>query len=393
MIQNQFDRIEKGDIESLVAGEVREGRTIDYKQGRVGDKDSDRKEFLADVSSFANASGGDLLFGVEERREGGKQTGIPEAVPGLAGIVADAEILRLENMLRDGIKPRLPGVRIRAVGGFSAGPVLVLRVPRSFAAPHMVTFQEHSKFYTRNSCGKYAMDVGEIRAAFALSEALPERLRRFREDRLARVVAQETPLPTGAGPWTVLHVMPVASLDPTTLVDLHKAERPGLCPLAADHIDRRFNFDGLLFHRSEYDLVSCRTYAQLFRSGAIEAVDARMLAIEDDKPKVIQIGFWERELIEKLGSYLALQRDLGLTPPVVVLLALIGVRGYHVPHGAFSDTKCPIDRDALLLPDLVIEDFSAKPEDVLRPAFDAVWQAAGWRQCLNYDQDGTRVRR
>src|SRR6266849_668165 len=106
MIQKPLDRIEKANLDSLVANEVREGRTLDYKQQLPSDAEKNKKEFLADVSSFANATGGDLLIGVVEKRDAeGKTTGVPESVPGLAGINPDAAVRRLENMIRDGIKP------------------------------------------------------------------------------------------------------------------------------------------------------------------------------------------------------------------------------------------------------------------------------------------------
>lgn len=162
MIQKPFDRIEKVDIDSLVANATEEGRNIEYKQALPGNADKQKKEFLADVSSFANASGGDLLYGVEEQRDGeGKPTGIPTSVPGVPIPNADAEIRRLENIIRDGIRPRIAGVHLRTVDGFANGPVLLIRIQRSYALPHMVTFQEHSRFYARNSKGKYPLDVGK----------------------------------------------------------------------------------------------------------------------------------------------------------------------------------------------------------------------------------------
>jgi predicted HTH transcriptional regulator len=210
VIHKPFDQIDKVDIESLVDNAVEEGRTIEYKQALPGNADKDKKEFLADVSSFANAAGGDLLYGVEEARDaGGQPTGIPASTPGLAIPNEDTEIRRLENIIRDGIRPRIAGIHMQAVGGFANGPVLLARIPKSYAAPHMVTFQEHSRFYSRNSKGKYPLDVGEIRVAFALSESLPERIRSFRTERLARIIADETPMPLRRVPILVLHIIPV----------------------------------------------------------------------------------------------------------------------------------------------------------------------------------------
>jgi hypothetical protein len=244
-----LQKIDKAAIEALLANEVREGRTIEYKYKLPGPTNHDRKEFLADVTAFANAAGGDMVFGIADRRENGKPTGIPEAVSGLAGVNFDAEILCLENMLRDGVEPRLGGYHFRPVTGFDSGPVLVLRIPKSFLAPHMVKTGE-SRFYSRTSNGRYSLDVTEIRSAFALSESLPEKIRRFRDERLARIVAEETPTPLPPFPKTVLHLLPVSALDPTTRIDVSPVESrySNVQPLATylKSWGARYNLDGIL---------------------------------------------------------------------------------------------------------------------------------------------------
>ena len=64
MFQKPLDKITKADIEELKANEVREGISIEYKSSLPGKGDEAKKEFLADVSAFANASGGDLIEAV-----------------------------------------------------------------------------------------------------------------------------------------------------------------------------------------------------------------------------------------------------------------------------------------------------------------------------------------
>ena len=66
MIQKPLDAITDDDLLALISNKVSEGRTIDYKRELPGNTDSDKKEFLADTSSFANTSGGDLVFGMDE---------------------------------------------------------------------------------------------------------------------------------------------------------------------------------------------------------------------------------------------------------------------------------------------------------------------------------------
>src|SRR5689334_8563616 len=96
-----IEQIAAADLERLVINGVSESRSLEYKETLPGGSDQDKKEFLADVTSFANAIGGDLVYGVREARdESGKPTGTPEAVVGLDVPNFDQAIQRLENVLR-----------------------------------------------------------------------------------------------------------------------------------------------------------------------------------------------------------------------------------------------------------------------------------------------------
>src|SRR5437588_735185 len=127
-------QIDASKLEALRAGGVREGRQLEYKEALPSNSDDDKREFLSDVTSFANAAGGDLIFGVRERRDTeGKPTGEIDAVVGLQGLNLDAERLRLEAMIRDGVAPRMPPVVFHEVRREPNPPCLLLRIPRSWA--------------------------------------------------------------------------------------------------------------------------------------------------------------------------------------------------------------------------------------------------------------------
>ena len=51
----------------------------------------------------------------------------------------------------------------------------------------------------------------------------------------------------------------------------------------------------------------------------------------------------------------------------------------------------PIDKDVLIVPDIIVEDYDVDPASILRSAFDAIWQAAGWERSFNYNKDGKWV--
>ncbi len=189
MIHKEFDAINENDINFLIDNQVPESKTIEYKQELPGNADKDKKEFLADVSSFANASGGDILYGISEQRDSdGKTTGIPEAANGLENINVDEQIRRFDSILRCAIAPRIP-VQIKAIDGFTNGSIILIRIPKSWNSPHMITFKGGSRFYARNNAGKYPLDVDELRAAFIASDSLAEKMRAFRSDRIAKIIA------------------------------------------------------------------------------------------------------------------------------------------------------------------------------------------------------------
>jgi len=396
MINKPFDKIGKSNIDALIANEVSEKRTLEYKEKLPGNSDGDKIEFLAAVSSFANASGGDILYGVQEKRNGdGKPTGIPEKAEGLDGINADADILRLENIIRDGIAPRINGVQLKAIPGFPKGPVIIIKIPKSWGAPHMITFKSHSRFYSRTSAGKYPLDVREIRSAFALSEALPEKIRRFRDERIAKIVANETPVELLPNPKTVLHILPIAGLDPATQIDIISLEerRGQFQPIYSSGSDWRYNFDGFLTSSRANFSLPCRAHTQIFRNGSIEAVNAEMIREYNGRKSIPSVAF-ERELISGLQGYLTLEKEFGLEPPIFVLLSLLGIKNYIMgvdpsKFRLFGDH--PIDRDALLLPDMFVENYDTEAGVILRPAFDALWQSAGWDCSKNYDKNGKWV--
>ena len=108
IINKHIDAITETDLQNLVSNHVAEGKAIEYKEELPGNSDSDKKEFLYDVSSFSNASGGDLIYGMRELDSTASE------VVGLSIGNANDEILRLESIIQSGIEPRIPGIATRA---------------------------------------------------------------------------------------------------------------------------------------------------------------------------------------------------------------------------------------------------------------------------------------
>lgn len=379
----QMEAIDAVILDGLVSDEVAEGKTIEYKSALPERADKDKIEFLADVSSFANAGGGHILFGVIE------QGGIPVKIPGLPGIDPDQERNRLESMLRDGLDPRLPGVGCRAVRASNGEFVVVIWIPASWASPHMIVFKQHSRFYARNSAGKYALDVAELRAAFALTDSAGQRVRAFRNGRIGRIVSAETPVPLVGRLAAIIHVLPISAFTRGSRdLIFDGASEQGLETFGGGFYNWRLNFDGILACGSQNDRDEFSEYTQLFRDGCIEAVSCFTIKGGD----YIQSVPFENKAIKLVTSSLKYLGNHRLEPPMLVMLTLVGVKGFQMSHP--SSHNCAdylIDRDVLAVPDVMFTEGGSIP-DLLKPCFDVIWNACGLRRSLNYADSGEWMR-
>lgn len=388
MLPLSLDQLTFAAVEALAAaGGLRESKTLDFKRDLAGPKDDDKRELLADVSAFANTAGGDLVFGVDE--EGGEAT----AVPGVAPPDADAEVRRIEAVLRSGLEPRLTGVEVRWIPRVAgAGGLLVVRSTRSFAAPHRVIFRDHGKFYGRTSAGKYPLDVGELRSAFLSADTLVQSIRRFRLERLSAITADEGPVPLEAKAKVALHIVPLSSFLTRSDVRIGEHEA-GLWPLSAGSgFNSKHTLEGLAtFPGPENIPGGLSSYTMLFRSGVVEAVACIGYRDQGDQFFVAATSF-EWGILQHFGGYVAMLKRQDVDPPFYVFLSLLGVRSHCLIHGRrdFSPRHV-LSRDTLLLPESVMDDINIAPETVLRPLFDMIYNGFGYPRSFNFDAAGKYI--
>ena len=385
MLLKNLAELAEVDLQNLITQSVLERRNLEYKSSLPGGTDAEKKEFLADVSSFANAIGGDIIFGIACDNS----TGMPVKVEGLSVSNVDEEILRLDNSIRDGIEHRLIGVQIKKISLANAKTALVIHIPRSWNSPHRVTYKGHDKFYSRSTNGKYPLDVDELRDAFGLSTTLADKIRTFRIDRISRILADDTPLLLSQGPKIVLHVIPFISLTPGRIYDITVVNNNPvkLKPIHGSSWGNRYNLDGVLTWSGEEN-GRCEAYVQFFRNGIVEATEASMLKPWTER-LIIPSVLFEQELMRSLSAYLSLMKELSIELPAYVFLALLGVRGYAMGTSGHWMGPAPlVDRDNLLFSEAVVQSYTDEPKDVLHPLFDSVWNAAGLSRSLNYGHNG-----
>jgi hypothetical protein len=274
--------------------------------------------------------------------------------------------------------------------------VLVVRTPRSWTAPHRVTFRGHDRFYVRDTNGKHPMNVDELRDAFTLADRVEQRIRGFRRDRFQAVKENRSFEPLSSGAVIVLHLIPLSSATTRDTLDLKEMkERVGLILPIGIGGNSRINLDGMMLYadgttRESGERASI-AYTQLYRNGTIEAV--RVFEERFRDVNEFPISACERYLIEGLARYLQAQRELGIAPPVYVFLGIANAGNYLIPSAGSTGRVGRLDRNDIELGERVIENLSEEPAGLLSPLFDQVWQAFGHERSPNFDGAGKWIGR
>jgi hypothetical protein len=380
----QIAEISEQDLVGLVNDAVQESRTIEYKSQLYGNDRAQKIELLADVSAFANSLGGDLLIGIDETN------GVASNVGGVQCANVDAELLRLESILRTGLEPRLLGHELLPIPLANGDCVIVIRIRGSRLAPHRVVLEGHSKFYTRTSAGKHPMDVTELREAFLHSQGIEQRIREFRNRRALEIEIGEGPVPMGDGPKAILHLIPEDSFSTSINLEVGvlRNQRERMLPLGSGIVASHATLDGYISYDRVVDMAGepASAFCLFFRTGQVESVGSGSFSVYEGTPYLAGPSIAE-DILHRLPMYLAALRQLEIAPPLYVALTLVGIKNYPLAiAGGYSPATWA--RDEMFLPEVIVESYDTPVDIALRPLFDSMWNAWGCPGCPNYTAEG-----
>lgn len=389
MFTKEFDEITLADLQTLVDDRISEGRQLEFKRDHYGRKDEDKREFAADVSAFANSYGGYLLVGVDENN------GIASNLCGITGPDPDGLVRSVSESIRTSFEPPLVDFRLKWITVESERGVLLIKIARSWNAPHRVVVANSKLFFIRDENGKHSMSVDELRRAFLFASEVEEKIRRFRSDRLEILSNNEGPLAVGddGDARLVLHVVPRASL--TDSIQLSFDSRGTVSwpwPLGrGSGGNSMFSLDGLVCYSGlEGQTDSARAFSTLFRNGISEGV-AKVHIGQKDGRRTVSLTDIELYVINGLCQILVEYKTRSVSAPYTVIISLLGMKGAAAPTSEWrGGIAYPYRSDRVMLPELVIDAAatSVAPEIFLRPLFDLLWNAFGQFGSPNYNQLG-----
>src|SRR5437773_89861 len=124
-------------------------------------------------------------------------------------------------------------------------------------------------------------------------ELILHRMETFHRERVAALMAGQTPFKPSDNKLLILHVVPEESVRSRVRFSVSELQKraPNLRPFGQDYGHSRINIDGLIAAR-RFDPLS--SYTQLFRDGRLEAVmSGAAMPLTDDKLLAIRDQFCE----------------------------------------------------------------------------------------------------
>jgi hypothetical protein len=349
---------------------------IEYKRELY--RPNDNREFLKDVSAFANSHGGHLLIGVSE------ENGIPTSADGIPVENVDVEIQRYENLMRDGVEPRMIGVQIRRLDLDAHRTLIAIYVPRSLNPPHRVCVQGLNKFYIRNSNGKHEANVEELRQLFGFSSNLQAEILQFVARRRAAIRSGNDFIVDEGQGRLIVHIINVSSFGDQTFADLKKLDANSYVLIPGGFgggIEKKIAIEGVITGR----LSSPGAYgnrAFVFRDGSIEVVMPKLL-YEGDGYKMFGAGEATILLVDAVRKAMGEIGRLGGSGPFGIFTAIETRKGALAVFYPSARSHRQFDREFAELPPVLLQNFDATRETApqIRTLLNSLWNAAGLLEC------------
>lgn len=386
-----FDEIDGATIQAMIDAGAAESVHLDFKRASYGNSDADKKEFLKDVSSFANGLGGHLVLGIDEL------DGSASALVPLAELDVDKELLRLEGIVRTGIEPTIVGVRMKRID-VGEGSVIVMYVPRSFNPPHRVILRNSNRYFTRNSAGTHELSLEELRMLFGKQRSIEERAKTFVGERFLRIQGNDgtMQLPVAQG-VLVMHLLPLPDFGAERRIEIptihpHHAH---FRPIGSIGLSWRINLDGYCVYRGGE---TCHGYTQVFRDGSIEATSTSMFPDrEGDGRRFFPSERLPTTLIESLTFYMKGLQEIEASPPILLQISAMEVKGVRMglnPGRAIDDPPA-YDRAELHLPSTVISEYRGDEDytAVIAEQMHFHWNAFNFERCFYFDAENRWIGR
>ncbi|MGD0885234.1 MAG: ATP-binding protein [Thermodesulfovibrionales bacterium] len=380
-------------MNSLILLRIAETPRIEYKAELNMCRDAEKRELCKDVSAMANSQGGYLFFGITATN------GTPTSIPGIDFDEKAKE--RLYQILLSGVSPRIQSIQDCPVHLRNGKVVLILKTdPDGYL--HQVKYDDE-RYYKRAGTITVSMQSADVET-FVRSqspsnrqEQVQEIIKRYYGELKSRRYFKGV---SGKGILALSIIPEIASYK------LDLGSLPGQFTLLFQPLYCS-GWDSEITGRSRFTFGQVReervpfAVTEVTELGEVKAFNSFMLEnkfgeryIREGCTGYIPSVAYEREFIIAIHRYLNSLKQIGVSPPFFIHIALFLIHGYILavdPIQSLHFGQSRIYQGEDLTPDLVHVTSEEEFADLqavartLRPMFNYIWREFGFERSYNYD--------
>lgn len=368
MLPYSLSEVTSETLENICAQRFSESETLDFKRALPSNEERSKVELAKDVAAMANTGGGDIIYGIDEA------DGTAGTLCIITGETFDEAERRIRLILDAKVEPRLTGYTVKEVRT-GEGYALIIRVPYSFDGPHCVRTDSQRRFVYRNGTVTTDMSFDQIRAAFAGTESIASKARRFIKDRYEVTSHRRHTIPLYAGAHLAVVFVPLASMMRRNAIDI-QAITDGQLVFWDRGANTRFSIDGKIEYSGAPGLTLHQTL--LFRSGAVECTCVVGNSTSDETK-----GIWSAEVTNRISRSLDVFKvvcdNFNLTGPALIGCYIAHTTGRVIDRA--PDYSLPLTQDSLELQEFFIENVAGEwgEKEIVNECEEILYQAFGFR--------------
>jgi len=350
----EVQNLDETGLRKFLEKRVPEGHHLDYKETLSGNNDRAKREFLKDITAFANANGGDILIGVEEPQESLEVDAQIHGVDDGGAVAQD-----LERLASSSIDSRIPGLQIKPVPLRNGKHVIVVHVPPSNSRPFRVDHSGYVNFFIRHSESIFPMRTDEIREAVLASVSSEARVKEY----LNRMETDAAQYLAKGQPAFLLQAMPL--IPPDHSWDVLSQEFLAVIRDSADKRRQKFQhpLDSSVKPTPTIDGVKGRDsrddpnwITEVHRNGYISAVDLKPLdEVDLSTEKRFCLSKYHCDLFQSFAQFCTEIWQAGRTDaPYVFRCRFLGAKGIYLYARSLSQRFYgPWERPTIEFPDQI----------------------------------------
>lgn len=347
-----------------------------------GDLEKRKLDFLRDAASFANTMGGCLIFGIEANE------GYPTRFSGFQVDSEDKLVEKIRQLFHEKITPSLRDYKIRSFRAQDGNLILLLHINSGTESPYVVVEKSSRWFDARADEGRYLIENYDSK--WAQAQFRLKKIIEFRQKRIAETLRGNYPFQVPDRARIMVHLIPISTFEEQSVLDF--AEQENNCRDFSTFIEHSTtevlqNSDGLV---AWYSCDGQISYNQWFKNGVFEVIDNCFFCQNSDD-KIIPQKSLECSFIVWLQRSLKLLRQRSIGTPYYLMVSLLNVKGFKVSDQRKFQVgiRDEISRSSLLFPPIMISKNSQRPDKILHPIFDWIWNSSGYARCPDFESDGT----